>query len=125
MKATRLTMAALAILALGALPPTAAWAQGKSQSAPHGTPNTTNTVPTDCAKLTTAKAKDECARAANQKQGKGGNDVSTDCAKLTNAQAKDECVRNQKQKASTDAIDKAKGQGQNATQGAGQGNKKK
>jgi hypothetical protein len=89
-------MAALATLALGALPH-ASWAQGKS--------GTTNQVPTDCAKLTTAQAKDECARAYNQKTTPG-----TQGTGVGKGQGQGQGV--------------GQGSGQGATQGVGRDNKK-
>jgi hypothetical protein len=136
MKTIRTTMlagiAAIAMVAVSG----SALAQGRSQG-PQGTPSTSNQVPSECARMTSPQAKDECARSYHQKEkekqqgtnNRGGKDASDNCASLTNAKAKDDCVRNQKQKASTgaqDSVDKAKGQGQGNVQGAGgQGNKKK
>jgi len=138
MKTIRMTMlagiAALAMVAVSG----SALAQGRSQG-PQGTPSTSNQVPSECAKMTSPQAKDECARSYHQKEkekqqgtnNRGGKDkdASDNCASLTNAKAKDDCVRNQKQKASTgaqDSVDKAKGQGQGNVPGTGgQGNKKK
>ena len=98
MRATaKITMAALAALALGALPHTASWAQGK--------PNTANEVPSDCAKLASPQAKDECVRNYKQKATPG-----TQGTGVGKGQGSGQGV--------------GSGSGQGATHGVGTGNKK-
>lgn len=75
-----------------------AWAQG-----------TTNQVPSDCAKLTTPQAKDECARAYKQKNTPGTNQGGVQGTGVGKGQGQGV----------------GQGSGQGATQGVGTGNKKK
>lgn len=68
---------------------------GIAMAQPSGTPRTDNRVPTDCARLTTQGAKDECARGYNQKTTPGSTQDT--------------------------GVGKGQGQGQGVGQGSGQG----
>lgn len=90
-------LASLALLAL----PAVALAQGK--------PRTANEVPTDCARLSSQQAKDDCARAYNQKNPPGAQGA-TQGTGVGKGQGQGQGI--------------GQGSGQGATHGVGQGNKK-
>lgn len=91
-------LASVALLAL----PAVALAQGK--------PRTSNEVPTDCARLSSQQAKDECVRAYNQKNRPDTPQGSTQGTGVGKGQGQGQGM--------------GQGSGQGATHGVGQGNKK-